>query len=85
MMRTFSPFSGPCNVSREARESASEGAAEVEAAAPAVGAANEGNAFDEGNVSAFALATILIPASLKKVSFASGKLKLVLVGNINSV
>ena len=76
MMRTFSPFSGPCNVSREARGSASEGAAEVEAAAPAV---------DEGNVSAFALATIFLPTSLKKVSFASGKLKLVLVGNINSV
>ena len=79
MMRTFSPFSGPCNVSREARGSASEGAAEVEAAAPAVGAANG------VNVSAFALETIFLPTALKKVSFASGKLKLVLVGNINSV
>ena len=76
MMRTFSPFSGPC-FSREARESAWEGAAEVEAAAPAVGAANGG--------SAFALETIFLPTALKKVSFASGKLKLVLVGNINSV
>ena len=73
MMRTFSPFSGPC-FSREARGAASERTAEVEAAAPAVGAA-----------SAFALAMIFLPTSLKKVSFASGKLKLVLVGNINSV